>query len=141
MKNSVDFWHRKLTLKVQFGTLWWTIIHHRIVFKQFPLSMSILGQKSCILGPTIFKIPQPNWHWIMQVTVKDLIKVCDFIRSQASISLNIFIDKKCSTFLKTILSKDLIVYKLSFKTHVYLLQFMKFKKQFIISWAIVIIPT
>ena len=24
--------------------------------------MLILGQKSCILGPTIFKIPQPNWH-------------------------------------------------------------------------------
>ena len=24
------------------------------------LSMSILGQKSCILRPTIFKIPQPN---------------------------------------------------------------------------------
>ena len=28
------------------------------------LSMSILGQKSCILGPTIFKIPQPNWHYM-----------------------------------------------------------------------------
>ena len=25
--------------------------------------MLILGQKSCILGPTIFKIPQPNWHY------------------------------------------------------------------------------
>ena len=24
---------------------------------------TILGQKSCILGPTIFKIPQPNWHY------------------------------------------------------------------------------
>ena len=23
--------------------------------------MSIFGQKTCILGPTIFKIPQPNW--------------------------------------------------------------------------------
>ena len=35
--NSVDFWHKK-----------------------FPLSMLILGETSCILGPTIFKIPQPN---------------------------------------------------------------------------------
>ena len=30
--------------------------------KDFPLSMFILGQKSCFLGPTIFEIPQPNWH-------------------------------------------------------------------------------
>ena len=43
-----------LTLKVQF--------RHFLTdcLKQFPLSMLILGQKSCILGPTIFKIPQPN---------------------------------------------------------------------------------
>ena len=25
--------------------------------------MLILGQKACFLGPTIFKIPQPNWHY------------------------------------------------------------------------------
>ena len=43
--------------KYNFGTFWQTIIHWRI-FK----SMLILGQKSCFLGPTIFKIPQPNWH-------------------------------------------------------------------------------
>ena len=28
--------------------------------KKFPLNMLILGQKSCFLEPTIFKIPQPN---------------------------------------------------------------------------------
>ena len=49
--------------KYNFGTFWRTIIRCRIVLKQFPLSMLILGQKSCILGPTIFKIPQPNWHY------------------------------------------------------------------------------
>ena len=27
---------------------------------KFPLSMLILGQKACFLGPTIFEIPQPN---------------------------------------------------------------------------------
>ena len=30
------------------------------VLKQFSLSMTILGQKSCILRPTIFEILQPN---------------------------------------------------------------------------------
>ena len=25
--------------------------------------MLILGQKPYFLGPTIFKIPQPNWHY------------------------------------------------------------------------------
>ena len=25
----------------------------------------ILGQKTCILGPTIFKIPQPNWYYYL----------------------------------------------------------------------------
>ena len=41
---------------------WWTIIHRRTLFKKNSLSMLILGQKSCILGPTIFEIPRPNWH-------------------------------------------------------------------------------
>ena len=31
-----------------------------IFSKKNPLSVLILGQKSCILGPTIFKTPQPN---------------------------------------------------------------------------------
>ena len=30
----------------------------------FPLSILIFGQKYCFLGPTIFKIPQPNWHCV-----------------------------------------------------------------------------
>ena len=33
------------------------------MFQKNPLSMLILGQKSCILGPTNFKIPLRNWHW------------------------------------------------------------------------------
>ena len=28
----------------------------------FPFSILIFGQKICFLGPTIFKIPQPNWY-------------------------------------------------------------------------------
>ena len=43
-KNSVDFWHRKLTLKVHF----WHFLTNRKswkdCFKQFHLSMFILGQ-------------------------------------------------------------------------------------------------
>ena len=46
--------------KYNLGTFWQTIIQRRNVLKQFPLSMLIIGQKSCILGPTIFKIPQLN---------------------------------------------------------------------------------
>ena len=30
---------------------------------KFALSMLILGQKACFLGPTTFEIPQPNWHY------------------------------------------------------------------------------
>ena len=70
-KNSLLYWYfffEKILLifdienwlwKYNFSTFWRTIIHHRIVLKQFPLSTSILGHKSCI-----FKIPQPNWHWL-----------------------------------------------------------------------------
>ena len=56
-KNSIDFW----LWKYDFGTFWRTVSHRRI-FKKM-LSMWIFGQKSCILGPNIFKIPQPNWHY------------------------------------------------------------------------------
>ena len=61
--NSFDFWPRKLTLKVRF---WHFLTNHyslQYCLKKIPLSMLILGQKSCILGLTIFKIPQPKWHW------------------------------------------------------------------------------
>ena len=26
-------------------------------------SCSLLARKSCFFGPTIFELPQPNWHW------------------------------------------------------------------------------
>ena len=48
--------------KYNFGAFWRTIIHCRIILKQFPLSMSILGQKSCILADPPTKIPKPNWN-------------------------------------------------------------------------------
>ena len=57
-KNSVKFWHWQLTLKVRFCHLltnWRILIHQWIFLKHFPLSMLILGQKSCFLGPTILK--------------------------------------------------------------------------------------
>ena len=50
--------------KYDFGTFWRTVSHRRICLKKFPLSILILGQKSRILGPTVFKCPQPNWHCI-----------------------------------------------------------------------------
>ena len=52
----IDFWNQKLTLKVQF----WHFLMNRNSLKKNPLSMLILGQKPCFLGPTIFEIPRPN---------------------------------------------------------------------------------
>ena len=72
LKFLNDFFFEKISLifdmenwlwNYNFGTFWWTMIHHRIILKEFSLSVLILGQKSCIFGPTIFKIPQPNWHF------------------------------------------------------------------------------
>ena len=37
--------------------------HISPILKKNPLSMLILDQISCFLGPTIFKIPQPNWYF------------------------------------------------------------------------------
>ena len=48
--NSVNFLPQNLTLKVQIG-------HFKK--KNLPL---IPGQKSCLLGPTVFEIPQLNWY-------------------------------------------------------------------------------
>ena len=49
----MKFWHRKLTLKVRF----WHFLMNRNSSTDLkhnnPLSMLILGQKSCFLGPTI----------------------------------------------------------------------------------------
>ena len=50
--------------KYNYCTFWQTVIQrtiHKIWW--FPLSMLILDQKSCFLGPTMFEIPQPNWHY------------------------------------------------------------------------------
>ena len=50
--------HRFLTQKIDFeSTIWHFLTNHNSLqdcFKKNPLSMLILGQKSCILGPTIF---------------------------------------------------------------------------------------
>ena len=39
----------------------------------FPLSILISGQKSCFLGPTIFKIPQPNWYYSTRIPLSSAI--------------------------------------------------------------------
>ena len=46
---------QKRTFKVNFLCI--------LKIQWFPLSILIFGQKSCFLGPTIFKIPQPNWYY------------------------------------------------------------------------------
>ena len=37
-----------------------SLFHCIFEIQQFPLSMLILGQKPCFLGPTIFEISQPK---------------------------------------------------------------------------------
>ena len=59
----------------KYGTFWQTLIHCRIIFKQFPLSMLILGQKSCILGPTIYKIHNQTEIIFTQVLIASMSKV------------------------------------------------------------------
>ena len=41
----------------------------------FHLNILIFGQKSAFLGPSIFKIPQPNWHYFtcLSTEVKTLV--------------------------------------------------------------------
>ena len=55
--------------KYNFGTFWW---NHQRNFKISFLwvRMLILGQKHCLLGPTIFEIPQPNWYYNVSNCVK-----------------------------------------------------------------------
>ena len=42
---------------------WWTGAPRILKIQWFPLSILIFGQISCFLGPTIFKIPLPNWYY------------------------------------------------------------------------------
>jgi len=48
------------------SNFWWTGAPLILKIQWFPLSVLIFGQKCCFLGPTIFKIPQPNWYQIPQ---------------------------------------------------------------------------
>ena len=70
-----DFFFEKILLifdienwlwKYNFGTFWQTDAPRTFKIQWFPLSMSILGQKAYILGPTIFEIPQPNWYYYVR---------------------------------------------------------------------------
>ena len=56
IKNRLRFWH------------FLTNHHFKSLKSNFPLTMLILSQKSCILGPAICEIPQPNWYYY-RVTV------------------------------------------------------------------------
>ena len=57
VKNQRNLKKKKEIKNINFQR---TGAHRWIFLDLFPFSMLILGQKSCFLGPTIFKIPQPN---------------------------------------------------------------------------------
>ena len=42
---------------------WGTGAPRILKIQWFPLSILIFGQTFCFLGPTIFRIPQPNWYY------------------------------------------------------------------------------
>ena len=67
--------------KYDFGTFWWTVSHQQIFFEKNPFRMLILGQKSCFLGPTIFKIPQPKWRYYVHTNIQDITHESEFIRN------------------------------------------------------------
>ena len=60
-KNSNNIWQKNRLSKYDYATIRWTVIHRQDLFIYFIFSMSILSQKYCFLGLTIFGIPQPNW--------------------------------------------------------------------------------
>ena len=58
--SNFNFW-TTLFSKIM-PNFWQTVAPRILKIQWFPLSTLIFGQKSYFLGPTIFKIPQPNWH-------------------------------------------------------------------------------
>ena len=71
--SNFNFW-TTLFSKIM-PNFWWTVSHRRIFLKEFPLSMLILGQKSCILGPIIFNFPQPNWHYCVCHSIRSMFRI------------------------------------------------------------------
>ena len=82
VKNRQNFFEKKIIWKYQFRKLFlvknifWITLISKIIsnfwqtgaplilkIQLFPLSILIFGQKSCFLGPNIFRIPQPNWYY------------------------------------------------------------------------------
>ena len=57
---------------------WRTGAHCILKIQWFPLSILIFGQKSCFLGPTIFKIPQPNWYCNRPIKFWQMMFRCSF---------------------------------------------------------------
>ena len=59
--SNFNFW-TTLFSKIM-PNFWQTGAPRILKIQCFPLSILIFGQKSCFLGPTIFKIQQPNWYY------------------------------------------------------------------------------
>ena len=89
--SNSNFW-TTLFSKIM-PNFWRTGAPHILKIQRFPLSMSILGQKACILGPTIFKIPQPNWYYCLEATF-------DFLRSRWSTDQKVFLSPKFKCTLR-----------------------------------------
>ena len=73
---NFNFW---TTLFSKIMPNFWRIGAPRILKIQwFPLIILIFGQRSCFLGPTIFKIPQPNWY--MPTYIRSILFIIFFTK-------------------------------------------------------------
>ena len=54
----------------------------------FPLSILIFGQKCCFLGPTIFKIPQPSWHYYVLHIMLTIVRHSRFGHCKMSLKIS-----------------------------------------------------
>ena len=84
---------------------WQTGAPHIHKIQWFPLSILVFGQKSCFLGPTIYKIPQPNWHYYtrhnansncFQLFIQTTTQVLIFIKEIFTLQYNeLWFARKC----------------------------------------------
>ena len=119
----------------------WQIATPRILQIQwFPLSILIFGQKSCFLGLTIFKIPQPNWYYSLHSCTfkesrersleKTTFKVQTFssfehLLKGRSFLINHFIDMRTTVNLSISCRKNVFLLKFSNKNTVFLYEMDK----------------
>ena len=79
---------------------------HILKIQWLPLSILIFGQNSCFLGPTTFKLPQPNWHYYTHLYLPCILQhlhKSNYITLYFKLYLNY--SKKIQLFQKLLITK------------------------------------